>query len=123
MGGFWILRKNKDRVWAIVKYENLSNFCFSYGKGCVEKAQQAAFSQETMCYGAHMRATTIKSLIRDNGERHEGFEIERGSGKHGNNKEGKDQRDGIGIVEHKGCDDGRRVGEKRNMIGSECEKS
>ena len=30
--GFWILKKNKAKVWTAVKYEKQLNFCFSCGK-------------------------------------------------------------------------------------------
>ena len=32
MVGFWIPKRNRDRVWATIKYEKLSDFCFSCGK-------------------------------------------------------------------------------------------
>ena len=48
--GFWIPRKNKERIWVIANYEKLSNFCFSCGKlghvanGCVEEARRAVYN-------------------------------------------------------------------------------
>ena len=44
---FWIPRKNKGRIWAMIKYEKLSDFCFSceklghVAKGCVEEARRS----------------------------------------------------------------------------------
>ena len=64
-----MLGKNKDRVWAIVKYEKLLDFCFSCGKlghvakGCVEEVQRANNNQEVMRYGAHMIAVLIRNFI------------------------------------------------------------
>ena len=56
----------------MVKYEKLSNFCFSSGKlghvakGCVEKARCVMYNQNEMRYRAYMKAMLIRNIVKDN---------------------------------------------------------
>ena len=77
VAGFWIPKRNRDRVWAIIKYEKLSDFYFSCGKlghmekGCIEEVKRVVDNQEVIRYGAHMRVVPIKGIMRGNEGREE----------------------------------------------------
>ncbi|OMP04194.1 hypothetical protein COLO4_09864 [Corchorus olitorius] len=62
--GFWVPRKNKEKVWASVKYERLVDFCYSYGLlGHVEKmCREEGSGSELGNFGPHMKVPQAMTI-------------------------------------------------------------
>ncbi|OMO71257.1 reverse transcriptase [Corchorus capsularis] len=66
--GFWVPRKNMEKVWAEVKYERLADFCYCCGKlghvlkQCPENDGEDNGEEKRYRYGPHMRAIPAHSV-------------------------------------------------------------
>ncbi|OMO77422.1 hypothetical protein COLO4_25190 [Corchorus olitorius] len=61
--GFWILRGDDRKIWAEVKYEKLSDFCFNCGRLGHSNKFCKSEEKSSLSFGAHMRAAPAKSLL------------------------------------------------------------
>lgn len=66
VGGFWVPRENKEKVWAEVKYEKIADFCFGCGRlghmvrFCENKGEMGEEIEGRRRYGLWMKAAPIK---------------------------------------------------------------
>ncbi|OMO52011.1 reverse transcriptase [Corchorus capsularis] len=70
--GFWVPRRNKEKVWAMVRYEKLVDFCFTCGKlGHVEKQchMEPIVVDGQSIWGPHLRAAPIKRAVWNTGSK------------------------------------------------------
>ena len=72
MGGFWVLRGNKGKVWAEVKYEKITDFYFGCGRlgqvlrFCEERGEQYKEGDRKR-FGIWMKAAPVKVKEEDYG--------------------------------------------------------
>ncbi|XVF30206.1 hypothetical protein REPUB_Repub16aG0037500 [Reevesia pubescens] len=70
LDGFWIPTKEGERIWAKLKYEISSDFCFSCGKlehlekNCVSESRAMAESSLADHFSPLVRAISIKACNR-----------------------------------------------------------
>ncbi|XWS24810.1 hypothetical protein CRYUN_Cryun27aG0016800 [Craigia yunnanensis] len=64
--GFWVPRRERNKVWASIKYEKLSDFCFACGKlwhfwkNCDKKGEMSSVVPHRQRFGAHLRVGPIR---------------------------------------------------------------
>ena len=68
VNGFWVPRKERDRVWPFMKYEKLYEFCFSCGKlrylwkSCDNELGMSPVVPMMQLFGAHIRVGLILKI-------------------------------------------------------------
>ena len=133
VGGFWVPRENKEKVWAEVKYEKIADFCFGCGRlghmvrFCENKGEMGEEIEGRRRYGLWMKAAPIKGREegrwkrekdKDTKKWEEGM-VGRGIGKEdGNGIDGMGERGMFGKKEVGKSETRRKeVGKEINMMG------
>ena len=73
VGGFWVFRENKEKVWVEVKYEKITDFYCGYGRlghvvrFCENKGEMGEEIEGRRRYGLRMKAAPKKEGGREDG--------------------------------------------------------
>ncbi|XWS35038.1 hypothetical protein CRYUN_Cryun21dG0091700 [Craigia yunnanensis] len=102
-------RNERGKVWASVRYEKQSHFCFACGKlghlwkNCNKDVEMCSDNPHRQRFGVHMRAGLIRKEVSENG---------RNAGDEG--QKWKEEDDGYGGLEVMEEGHGKERGERRN---------